>query len=73
MTVSEAATMLRLVRKDRNISQTDIAAQIPCAQSTVSQFERGLLPKHFDFLVAYADALEVELPDELRRLVEVAR
>lgn len=73
MNFAEATAYLRLIRKDRGLTQMEVAAQVPCSQSTISNFENGLMRGRYDMLGAYADVLEVELPDELRGLIEMAR
>lgn len=61
----EANLKIRAVRKERGISQRDLARALGMAQSTLSRIERGERRVSVDRLIAIARALGVRPADML--------
>lgn len=67
-TVSVRAVGLADLRRNLNLTQTDLAQRSGLSRSYVHQIEAGCLPKwDTPGWVAYCDALDVS-PDDARRL-----
>ena len=67
---SFGARLARL-RKERGITQVDLAAKLRISQSNVSDYERDNLRLHADIIVAIAQILKVSA-DQLLGLEQVA-
>ena len=53
-------------RKERGLSQADLAALVGTTQSAIARLESGGRPPRIDTLLRIADALECDLHVELR-------
>lgn len=57
---------LTLMRKQKNISQTELAHRLKTKQSNISRYEQGLVSPTFEFLLRVAHALDVSLEFHLK-------
>jgi len=66
----ELQNLLKIIRVDKNLNQSELAAQLGHSQSYVSKYEAGELQLDVLELRAICNILGVSLPDFIQRLEE---
>ena len=61
MNISDFPNNLRTFRKQKNLTQTDIARSLKCQQATYSRYESGEQWPPLDKVIEIADILEVSI------------
>lgn len=60
-TIEEYIIRLRLLRRQANVSQLEMAGRVKTTQSAISRFECGLTNPTVNFLTRYARAVKAEI------------
>lgn len=59
--MKDIGRLIALLRKDKKISQDELARMLNCTKQTVSNYERGIRRPDFEMLEAIADSLNVPM------------
>lgn len=61
--MAEVGKNIKKIRKERNLTQDDLAARLHCTRQTISNYENGKSEPNIALLVEIANVLEVEVND----------
>lgn len=63
LNAKEIGKRIKQYRKEKHITQKELAELVNCAEMTISQYERGLYSPKIDMRIAIANALGVSYAD----------
>ncbi len=61
--MAEVGKNIKKIRKERNLTQDDLAERLHCTRQTISNYENGKSEPNIALLVEIANVLEVEVND----------
>ena len=65
--MAEVGKNIKKIRKEKNLTQDDLAERLYCTRQTISNYENGKSEPNIALLVEIAKVLEVEKEGEQKR------
>lgn len=61
--MADVGKNIKEIRKEKNLTQDDLAERLHCTRQTISNYENGKSEPHIELLVEIAGVLDVEVND----------
>lgn len=68
--MADVGKNIKKIRKEKNLTQDDLAERLHCTRQTISNYENGKSEPHIELLVEIAGVLDVEVNDLIYGLRE---